>query len=128
MFSLMSYIQEELCEKIRKLANNLYYDGVGFPVREADFSKIEKKNNICINVFCYEIKLVFPIYISDQKFENAMDLLLIIDGDKLHYMYIRDFHRFLFYKTKNKNKRCFCKSCLQFLVLKMCWQNIKMFV
>ena len=54
--------------------------GVRFPVREKDFSKIEKKNNICINVFCYEDKLTFPIYVSDQKFANLMDLLLITDG------------------------------------------------
>ena len=42
-----------------------------------------------------------------------MDLLLLIDDDKSHYMYIKDFDRFMFYKTKNKNKKWFCKSCLQ---------------
>ena len=47
-------------------------------VRENDFSKIETKNNICINVLCYENKLTFPIYVSDQKFKNSMDLLHII--------------------------------------------------
>ena len=42
-----------------------------------------------------------------------MDLLLIFDGDKSHYVYIKDFDRFMFHKTKNKNKKYFCKSCLQ---------------
>ena len=28
-------------------------------------------------------------------------------------MYIKDFDRFMFHKTKNKNKKWFCKSCLQ---------------
>ena len=64
-------------------------------------------------MFCYENKLVFPIYISNQKFENSMDLLLVTDGDKLHYVYIKDLDRFIFHKTKNKNKKYFCKSCLQ---------------
>ena len=73
-------------------------------MREKDFSKIETENNIYINVFCYENKLVFPIYISNQKFENSMDLLLLIDDDKLHYVYIKDFNRFMFHKMKNKNK------------------------
>ena len=54
---------------------------LGFQCKKIDFSKIEKKNNICINVFCHENKLTFPIYLSDQKFENLMDLLLITDGD-----------------------------------------------
>ena len=64
-------------------------------------------------MFCYENRLTFPICISDQKFENLMDLLLVIDGDKSHYVYIKDFDRFMFHKTKNKNKKYFCKSCLQ---------------
>ena len=83
-------------------------------MQEKDFSNIEKKNNICINVFCYENKLVFPIYVSDQKFENSIDLLLVTDADKSHYVvYIKDFDRFMFLKTKNKNKKYFCKSYLQ---------------
>ena len=52
-------------------------------------------------------------YVSDQKFENSMDLLLVTDCDKSHYVYIKDFDRFMFHKTKNKNKKYFCKSCLQ---------------
>ena len=35
-----------------------------------------------IDVLGYEDKLVFPIYISDQKFENSMDLLFLNDDDK----------------------------------------------
>ena len=42
-----------------------------------------------------------------------MDLLPIFDGDKSHYVYIKDFDRFMFHKTKNKNKRYFYKSCSQ---------------
>ena len=44
--------------------------GVGFPVREKDFTKIETKSNICINVFCYENKPTFPIYTLDQIFQE----------------------------------------------------------
>ena len=78
--------------------------GLGFHVREKDFGKIETKNNVCINVIYYENKLTFPIYISDPKFENLIDLLLVIDENKSHYVHIKDFHRFMFLKTKNKNK------------------------
>ena len=42
-----------------------------------------------------------------------MNLLLLIDDDKSHYVYIKDFGRFMFHKTKNKNKNRFCKICLQ---------------
>ena len=42
-----------------------------------------------------------------------MDLLLLTDNDKSHNVYIKDFDRFMFHKTKNKNKKWFWKSCLQ---------------
>ena len=64
-------------------------------------------------MFGYENGLVFPIYLSDKKFEDAIDLLLLIDNDKSHYVYIKDFDRFMFHKTKNKNQKYFCRSCLQ---------------
>ena len=61
---------EEITEEDKEFISNLDYDGIEFPVQEKDFSKIEVKNNICINVFGYEDELVFPIYVSDQKFED----------------------------------------------------------
>ena len=98
---------------IRDFANNLNYDGIEFSVQEKDFSKIEVQNNICVNVFGYENKLIFPVHISDQTFKSSIDLLLLINDDKSHYVYIKDFNTFMFHKTKNKNKKWFCKSCLQ---------------
>ena len=64
-------------------------------------------------MFGYENRLVFPVYISNQKSKDSMDLLFLIDNDKPHYVYLQDFNRFMFHKTKNKNKKRFCKSCLQ---------------
>ena len=64
-------------------------------------------------MFSYGNGLTFPIYVSEQKFENFMDLLLVIDADKLHYVYIKDFDRFMFHKTNNKNKKHFRKNSLQ---------------
>ena len=83
-------------------------------MQKNDFSKIEVQNNICVNVFGYENKLVFPIYISDQTFKSSIDLLLLINDDQSHYVYIKDFNTFMFHKTKDKNKKWFCKSCLQY--------------
>ena len=84
---------ERICQNWQKIAEELSYDETEFPVKETNFNKIEEKNNICINEFG-------PIYISDQKFEDSMDSLLLIDNDKSHYVYIKDFNRFMFHKTK----------------------------
>ena len=64
-------------------------------------------------MFGYENELVFPIYVSDQTFQSSMELLLLINDDKSHYVYIKDFNTFMFHKTKSKNKKWFCRSCLQ---------------
>ena len=61
----------------------------------------------------YTNGLAFPIYVSDQKFEDSIDLLLLIDDDEWHYVYIKDLDRFIFHKTKHENKNWFCGSCLQ---------------
>ena len=42
-----------------------------------------------------------------------MDLLLVADENKSHYVYIKDFNTFTCNKTKNKNKKYFCICCLQ---------------
>ena len=48
-----------------------------------------------------------------KKFEDSMNLLLLIDGNKSDYVYIKDFNIFMFHKTKNKNIKWFYRSCLQ---------------
>ena len=85
-------------------------------MEEKDFSTIEVKNNICINVFRYGNELVFPVYVSDKKFEDSIDLLLLIDDEKSHYVYIKDFNRFMFHKIKNG----FEKVVYSVLVAKLC--------
>ena len=97
----------------KKMINNLNYEGIKFPVSKKDNCRIERQNNICIYVFCYENGWTYPVYVSDQKYGDSMDLLLIIDENKSHYVYIKDFNRFMCNKTKNKNKKYFCKCCLQ---------------
>ena len=106
----------------RRFARNLNYDGIEFPVKENDFKKIEIQNNISINAFGYENKLIFPVHTSNRKFKDSIDLLLLIKDNKSHYVYIKDFNRFMFHRTKNKNKRWFCKSCLQ------CFSSKKVFI
>ena len=62
----------------------------------------------------YENNLTYPVYVSDQKFENYMDFFVITDKNKSHYVYIKDFNRFMCNKAKNKNKKYYCTCCLQF--------------
>ena len=111
---------ERITKKYKKLVNDLDYDGIEFPVQEKDFSKIKTRKKICINVFGYENRLTFPIYVSGQKFQNSMDLLLLIDDDKSRYVYIKDLADLCFTKQKIKTKNTFVKVVYSALVAEMC--------
>ena len=93
----------------KKISKNLNYDGIEFPVSKKDYFEISVMNKININVFCYEDKIIYPVYLSDQSFDDVLDLLLINN----HYVLIKDFNRLVFNKNKSKNKKWFCKSCLE---------------
>ena len=56
--------------------SDLDYKCIKFPVSKKDLGKIEKKNNICINVLCYENELLYRFHISYEIFKNFMDLSL----------------------------------------------------
>ena len=97
----------------RKYVCELNYDGVVFPVSIKQINKIELQNKININVFGYENKQPYPLFVSKEKFEDHMELLLISENENKHFVYIKDFHRFMFNQTKHKNKKHFCMHCLQ---------------
>ena len=99
-------------------AKELNYENVSFPVSIKDVPKIEEQNNISINVFGFSNKELYPLYLSARSAEpncnyGAFDLLLITNESSKHYVWIKDFNRFCFKQTKHKNKKYFCRSCLQ---------------
>ena len=102
-----------ITKKDREIVKGLNYSSVDFPVSKKDYDKIEVLNKINVNFFCYESKSIYPVYFSDQCFDDSIDLLLISNDFTSHYVYIKDFNRLMFHKTENNSKKYFCKSCLQ---------------
>ena len=102
-----------ITKKNKKIAKGLNYSSVDFPVSKKYYGKIEVLNGINVNVFCYENKMIYPVYLSNNVFKDSMDLLLMSNEFTNHYVYIKDFNRLMFNKTRHKGKKYFCKSCLQ---------------
>ena len=65
-----------------------------------------------VNVFGYENK-VYPLYSSKTSYDQTLNLLLITEKDKFHNAFIKDFNRLMFLRTKHKDKKHYCMSCLQ---------------
>ena len=97
----------------KQYVSNLNYDGIEFPVATKHYNKIEKQNEININVFGYEDKQQYPIFVSKEKYDKEMNLLLITENEKKHYVLIKDFNKFMYNQTKHKERKHFCMSCLQ---------------
>ena len=58
----------------KQYIEKLDYSSIKFPVTVKQINKIEKQNNICINLFGYEEKQKFPIYISKENYQDHMEL------------------------------------------------------
>ena len=97
----------------KQYIKKLDYSSIEFPVTVKQINKIEKQNNISINLFGYEEKQKFPIYISKEKYQDHMELLLITEGENKHYVLIKDFNKFMFNQTKHEHRKYFCMYCLQ---------------
>ena len=71
-----------------------------FQSKLVTFTKLKKKNSICISVLGYENKEKHQIYVS-KKFceEKHVDLVLIEEKGKKHYVLIKDFNTFMHYYT-----------------------------
>ena len=97
----------------KQFIEGLDYANIEFPVSQRQYNKIEKQNDIRINVFGYEKGQPYPIHISKEEFENQMNLLLITKDEKKHYVLIKDFNSFMYNQSKHKERKHFGMHCLQ---------------
>ena len=105
---------ERISKQDKKIPSTLDYRGINFPMKARDYEIIEERFNINVNVFGYENR-VFPLYVSKKSNEQVLNVLLISNEEKSHYVFIKDFNRLMYseVKTKNQHKKHFCMSCLQ---------------
>lgn len=52
----------------------LNYEGIDFPVSVKHYNRVEIQNLININVFGYENKQFYPIYVSKENNEDVLNL------------------------------------------------------
>ena len=105
---------EKINKQDKKIASTLDYRGINFPMKARDYEIVEERFNIIVNVLEYQNK-VFPLYVSKKSNEQELNVLLISNEEKSHYVFIKDFNRLMYseVKTKNQHKKHFCMSCLQ---------------
>ena len=80
--------QEKDPQRIKKsdkrMVEDLNYQDIEFPVSAKDYTKIEVQNSINVNVFGYENRQFYPIFVSKQHNEKGLNLLRIAEGERQH--------------------------------------------
>ena len=92
--------------------DGLKFKGIDFPTPIEQISKVEKQNNLSINVFIYNNGEIQPRHISKDFTLKPIDLLLYTEGDNSHYCWIKNFNRLLHDTNNHQHRKYFCRRCL----------------
>ena len=95
--------------------------GINFPVSTSDINRFESRNQISVNVLALDGK---PPYIcrkggnyarsTGEAHARVVNLMIIEDGDKRHYIAIKSSGRLLSkMNSKHNPSQHFCTNCLQ---------------
>ena len=93
-------------------ASELDLSGVTFPAWLDSIPLVEARNGLHINVFGYEDKKVFPLWVSQDP-QNAINLILLTDAQapqSSHWAWIKYFSRLA--SNRRKARRFFWFRCV----------------
>ena len=104
--------------------NKINTSNISFPITVQDIPKIEKLNNIRINVYGYDENKelpddkalntgIFPRYISKFNYDQTVNVLLISNENVQHFVLIKSLNGLLSSKTKHRDYTKHCERCLQ---------------
>ncbi|XP_073824186.1 uncharacterized protein [Musca autumnalis] len=97
------------------------FRGLSFPMALKSIKIFEANNeNISVNVFGYEKKKIArPYYLTRKEKCHHINLILLHEVDKYHYIWIKDFSRLIRSQLTNHHGAIyFCNGCVQHFTVK----------
>ena len=93
--------------------NEINIEDIEYPVKVSQIARFENQNQeISVNVFGFENNELFPLYITKERKELHVNLLLFSQGSQRHYCLIRDLSRLLGNLTQHNGQMFHCVYCL----------------
>ncbi|KAK6998843.1 hypothetical protein BgiMline_008450 [Biomphalaria glabrata] len=91
----------------------LNFEGLTFPIKIEDVQTFENQNDYSINVLGYDKNFNFkPLHITEKRqAQKHINLLLITEGDKGHYCWIKKWSRLMGNQKKDRNSHNYCHFC-----------------
>ncbi|KAF0688049.1 Uncharacterized protein FWK35_00034722 [Aphis craccivora] len=121
--NVMGQVVCRIGENYKQHENKYNFEGLTFPTLLLDVVKFEKNNaNVFVIVYGLDKKFqplrkyptyeVYRLRVADEEKTDHFDLLLVTDGDNIHYVYISNFFRLIRkQKTGHDGRVVFCKKC-----------------
>ena len=109
----------ERIKKIKPFIDQYDWSGISFPSHKTDWNLLEKNNkSIALNVLYvpHNTKQIRYVYKSEYNLshEDQVILLMIIDGEKWHYLAVKSLSALLRRVTGNNHGDFYCLNCLHF--------------
>ena len=93
--------------------DGLDFTGIDTPTPISQISKVEKQNDLAINVFGWDGACVIIHRLSERACPaERINLLLIEKAGKFHYTWIKNLNRLLYDQSKHRERKHFCERCL----------------
>ena len=92
--------------------DGLNFQGIDVPTPISQTPKVEKLNNLAINVFGWDKGVTVYRLSTQPDGMPCINLLLIEKAGKFHYTWIKDLNRLLREQSKHKERKHFCERCL----------------
>ena len=86
---------------------------LSFPCEKKILARWKQKTTFALMRFVTKIDWLFQSKFQTKKLKTRWICCLQFIK-KIYIMYMNDFHRYMFHKAKNKNKKYFCNRCLQY--------------
>ena len=103
---------QQRVSKLRRY-DDLEWDGINFPVSTSDINRFEIRNQVSVNVLALDGKSPY-ICKKGGNYNRIVNLMIIEDGDKRHYIAIKSLGRLLSkLNSKHNPPQHFCTNCLQ---------------
>ena len=99
--------------KLRRYENEFDWSGITYPVSTKNISKFERRNEIGVNLLALNGKTPY-ICRKGADYERSVNLMILEEGEKKHYVAIKSLERLLSkMNSKSNPSQHFCNNCLQ---------------
>ena len=90
-------------------------EGMTVPVTINQIPKFEQMNNMSINLYALEHDDVYPAYLSEEKRDVHVNLMIISKEDKFHYVWIKNLSRLVGAQISKRGHSIYlCDRCLHY--------------